>query len=405
MHELRALYDLGSDKIGDGFTGSVFQARCLCTGGMRAVKVAEKEKMDKAGGCASQEVEILSVVDHPNIVRLFDKFEDPERVYLVMELCAGGELYDRIAEAETFTEPQAAIVMWQILGAVCHMHDRKVCHRDLKPENFLFAIQEPLERSPLKLVDFGLSCRCEEGEVLTATTGTPYYVAPQVLGGRYDKLADVWSCGVILYIMLCGTPPFEGDSDMEVLKKVRVGHWTFEAPEWKTVSEHAKQLVRALMKLNPRDRFTAEKAFAHEWVAAHSAAVPTPTWPGAAERGAATVLPTSPRERCRICANTGIDVNGNPCVCRYGLAAAGGASPEELIKKSPRGDPRSAAARGVARALPGRPSVIAGAGGRGAVGGKFARQNSRPNLGKVGRNKMGCHSSSSPPSEAGAAGL
>jgi calcium-dependent protein kinase len=183
-----------------------------------------------------------------------------------MELCTGGELFDRIIEAGHFTESQAAFVMQQIVRAIFYMHENHICHRDLKPENFLFTTKEAIEKTHLKVIDFGLACKFSDGQVLTTKAGTPYYVAPQVLAGKYDCSSDLWSLGVIMYVVLCGYPPFYGETDADVLAKVRLGNFSFNAADWKNVSEDAKNLIRMLLKMNPRDRYTAEQALNHVWV-------------------------------------------------------------------------------------------------------------------------------------------
>merc|ERR1711953_286592 len=144
------------------------------------------------------------------------------------------------------TETQAAILMQQIIRAIYYMHENHVCHRDLKPENFIFMTKDPIEKSLLKIIDFGLSCSFKPDQVLTTKAGTPYYVAPQVLAGKYDHLSDLWSCGVIMYILLCGTPPFPGSTDLEILTKARQGQFSFDGDVWKHVSEDAKNLIRTL---------------------------------------------------------------------------------------------------------------------------------------------------------------
>lgn len=207
----------------------------------------------------------MKMMDHPNIIRLFDTFEDAQNIYLVMELCTGGELFDRIIEVGSFTEKQAAVLMQQIVRAIYFVHQSGICHRDLKPENFLLSRKGRLEDSPLKIIDFGLSCKVEPGQMLTEQVGTPYYISPQVLAGEYDHLCDLWSIGVIMYVLLCGYPPFSGEPD-EVLSKVAVGKYSFGS-EWTGVSEDAKELVQKLLQLNPRDRYTAEEALNHEWIA------------------------------------------------------------------------------------------------------------------------------------------
>merc|ERR1719262_1755611 len=212
------------------------------------------------------EIGIMKLMDHPNIIKLYENFEDQKNIYLVMELCSGGELFDKIIEAGHFTEVQAAIIVQQIVRAIFYMHESGVCHRDLKPENFLFQTKEAVEKNNLKVIDMGLSCTFKPGQVLTTKAGTPYYVAPQVLAGKYDHSADVWSLGVIMYVLLCGYPPFYGENDADVLSKVRLGNFSFNASDWKNISEDAKNLIRMTLKMNPRDRYTAEQALNHEWI-------------------------------------------------------------------------------------------------------------------------------------------
>ena len=165
-----------------------------------------------------------------------------------------------------FIEVQAATLMKQIVMAIFYMHSNHVCHRDLKPENFLFGSKEPIEKATLKIIDFGLSKKYHANQVLTAKAGTPYYVAPQVLAGKYDQSSDLLSIGVIMYVMLCGYPPFFSETDQEVLSKVRLGNFSFNAADWKNVSEDAKGLIRSLLKMNPKDRYTAEQALSHNWI-------------------------------------------------------------------------------------------------------------------------------------------
>jgi calcium-dependent protein kinase len=183
-----------------------------------------------------------------------------------LELCTGGELFDRIIDAGHFTEVQAATVMQHMFRAVFYMHENHICHRDLKPENFLFTTKDPIENTTLKVIDFGLACKFKEGETLKTKAGTPYYVAPQVLQGKYDQSSDLWSLGVIMYVVLCGYPPFYGDTDADVLAKVRLGQFNFNQADWKNVSQDAKNLITMLLKMNQKDRYTAEQALNHAWV-------------------------------------------------------------------------------------------------------------------------------------------
>mmetsp|Transcript_104088 Transcript_104088/g.301120 ORF Transcript_104088/g.301120 Transcript_104088/m.301120 type:complete len:316 (-) Transcript_104088:84-1031(-) len=260
-------YDLAKKNLGKGAYGAVVKATCKDTGEAKAVKVIVRSKL-KSADRFKQEIAILKDLDHKHIIRLDDTFEDSKKIYLVMELCAGGELFDRIIQGGHFTEPQASILMQQIVMAISYLHANFVCHRDLKPENFLFASNECVEKNSIKIVDFGLACKFKPGELMTTKAGTPYYVAPEVLQGKYDHRADCWSLGVILYAMLCGYPPFFGGSEQDVLAKVREGSFTFSPSDWSNTSEGAKDLVRRLLKKNPKERFTTEQVLNHSWIAA-----------------------------------------------------------------------------------------------------------------------------------------
>jgi len=261
-------YDIYKDeKLGEGSYGRVCKCSNKSTGVERAVKILRKVNNQKVLDNFMYEIAIMKLMDHPNIVRLFEHFEDDKFLYLVMELCDGGELFDRLLDAGHFSEPQAAFLMQQALRCVYYMHAHGICHRDLKMENFLFSNEDRVERNVLKVADFGLACNLQtEDQQMTTKCGAPYYVAPQVLAGRYDKSCDVWTLGVIMYTLLCGYPPFFGESDAEVLAKVRVGVYTFNAADWKHVSEDAKNLIRGMLKINPADRYSARQALQHPWI-------------------------------------------------------------------------------------------------------------------------------------------
>mmetsp|Transcript_46279 Transcript_46279/g.145177 ORF Transcript_46279/g.145177 Transcript_46279/m.145177 type:complete len:514 (-) Transcript_46279:64-1605(-) len=263
--KISEFYNLDKKKLGEGSYGSVCKATNKSTNAVRAVKSISKSQVKNLERF-KQEINIMKIMDHPNIIKLYETFEDAKNIYLVMELCSGGELFDRIIAAGHFTEVQAATIMQQIVRAIFYMHENHICHRDLKPENFLFVSKDPIEKNTLKIIDFGLSCHFNAESVLTTKAGTPYYVAPQVLAGKYDQLSDLWSCGVIMFVMLCGYPPFYGETDGDVLAKVRLGNFSFNAADWKNVTEDAKNLIRCLLKMNPRDRYTAEQALNHVWI-------------------------------------------------------------------------------------------------------------------------------------------
>jgi len=172
-------------------------------------------------------------IDHPNIIKLYEVYEDSRYMYLVMEECTGGELFDRIYERiekqSLYTEKEAAAIFKQFMSAVCHCHSQKICHRDLKPENLLFL--DSSAGSSMKVIDFGLSkIYSNENHKMTTKVGTAYYVSPEVLEGNYDEKCDVWSSGVILYILLTGEPPFNGVTDDDIYKKIAAKKFSFPSP-------------------------------------------------------------------------------------------------------------------------------------------------------------------------------
>lgn len=264
------VYDLGR-MISAGSYGEVCRAtkKGQLTSQMYAIKSLTKGKL-MCIERLTQEITMMKVIggwpDHPNIIKVLDTFEDTSNFYMVMELCSGGSLLERVIDAGQFTEVHVARLMQQIFRALYYIHTNQVCHRNVIPDNFVCWTKQPLDKSVLKLIDFGLSCKFEKDQVLTTQVGTPYYVAPQVLAGKYTFIADLWSCGVIMYLLFCGYPPFYGHSDAEVLSRVRLGNFSFNIQEWKNVSEDAKNLIRMCLKMNPRDRYTAEQALNHVWV-------------------------------------------------------------------------------------------------------------------------------------------
>lgn len=186
-------------------------------------------------------------------------------MYLVTELCEGGELFDRIVKNEYFNEQLAAKTFKMILMALNYCHSQNIVHRDLKPENFLYANND--ENSDLKIIDFGLSKILAGGKLqrMKSRAGTPYYISPEVLTGNYDVSCDMWSAGCMLYILLCGYPPFYGDDNQEILAMVQKGQFDFDGEEWDTVSNEAKDLIKKLIT-KPERRLTAQEALGHKWI-------------------------------------------------------------------------------------------------------------------------------------------
>ncbi|OII72491.1 calcium calmodulin dependent protein kinase [Cryptosporidium ubiquitum] len=257
-------YIIDSGRIGKGTYGSVKSGTNRLTGCIRAIKTIPLTRVEALENFM-KEINILKNLDHPNIVKLYETYQDKKNIYLVMELCSGGELFDRIISQGSFDEIYAANLMKQVLSTICYCHDHGIVHRDLKPENFLFLNKN--YNAPLKIIDFGLAARVNnEDTSLNTRAGTPYYVAPEVLQGKYDKQCDMWSLGVILYILLCGYPPFHGSNDSVILHKVQKGVYAFKEEDWKHVSFLAIDLIRRLLTYNPADRITARDALNHPWI-------------------------------------------------------------------------------------------------------------------------------------------
>ncbi|XP_075219841.1 calcium/calmodulin-dependent protein kinase I isoform X1 [Lycorma delicatula] len=206
---------------------------------------------------------------HPNIVQLLETFEDKHKVYLVMELVTGGELFDRIVEKGSYTEKDASDLIRQVLEAVDYMHEQGVVHRDLKPENLLY--YSPDEDSKIMISDFGLS-KMEDSGIMATACGTPGYVAPEVLAQKpYGKAVDVWSIGVISYILLCGYPPFYDENDANLFAQILKGEFEFDSPYWDDISDSAKDFIRQLMCVDVEKRYTCRQALAHPWISGNAA--------------------------------------------------------------------------------------------------------------------------------------
>lgn len=255
------------ETVGTGSYGAVSIVIEKKTNVKKACKTIQQSKVNSKERL-KMEIDIMRRLDHPSIARLYETFQDKRNIYLIMELCSGGELFDKVIGAKDchFTEKAAATVMRQIIAGVVYMHASNICHRDLKPENFLLQEKGDVAEVPLKIIDFGLSVDHSKVEWLKTKACTPYYVAPEVLTGKYRESCDVWSIGVIMYVLLCGAPPFFGDTDAEVLSSVRKGHYEFDLPVWEHVSKEAKDLVARMLVLDPKKRYTANDALNHKWI-------------------------------------------------------------------------------------------------------------------------------------------
>ncbi|KQJ91801.1 calcium-dependent protein kinase 29 [Brachypodium distachyon] len=264
--ELLRRYVLG-EELGRGEFGVTRRCTDSTTSQTLACKSISKRKLRSSVDVEDvrREVSIMRALPaHPNVVALREAFEDSDAVHLVMEVCEGGELFDRIVAKGHYTERAAAGVMRTIMEVVGHCHRNGVMHRDLKPENFLYA--NASEASPLKVIDFGLSVCFKPGERFSEIVGSPYYMAPEVLKRNYGQEIDVWSAGVILYILLCGVPPFWAESDEGIAQAIIRARLDFEREPWPKVSDNAKDLVRKMLDPNPYARLTAQQALEHPWI-------------------------------------------------------------------------------------------------------------------------------------------
>mmetsp|Transcript_44586 Transcript_44586/g.95027 ORF Transcript_44586/g.95027 Transcript_44586/m.95027 type:complete len:481 (+) Transcript_44586:90-1532(+) len=266
-------YDMSKKgPLGEGSYGTVCKGTNKHTDVVRAIKTIERDKVSDEKRFRA-EVDIQRKLDHPNIVKLYEVFKDAKNYYLVMELCTGGELFDRIVEEadkhdgeSAFDERGAATYMQQILGAMNYLHEKNYVHRDIKPENFL--LQHPGADAEIKIIDFGLAKAFNKAEdqPMKTKAGTPYYVAPQVLHGSYDEKCDIWSCGVIAYILICGYPPFYGEKDDEILRRVKRGEFEFPSPDWDNITGECKDLIKTMLTMDPNLRPSAGTLLDHRWI-------------------------------------------------------------------------------------------------------------------------------------------
>lgn len=255
--------------VGAGTYATVKEAIHIETGKYYAVKVVNKQIMRGKEHMIRNEIEVLKRISngHPNILTLFDYFETLNNLYLVMDLAAGGELFDRICEKGNYYEHDAACLLRTIVSAVAYLHDQGIVHRDLKPENLLFRTKE--ETSELLIADFGLSRIMAEDKfhVLTTTCGTPGYMAPEIFKkSGHGKPVDMWAIGVIAYFLLCGYTPFDRDSSEQEMQAILNADYAFEPEEyWRGVSSTAKDFIRRLLVVDPKARLVAHQALEHPW--------------------------------------------------------------------------------------------------------------------------------------------
>ena len=265
-HSLREKYEC-TKQLGKGGYGKVFQVRNKTTGELYACKKLTKLNIDNLQKFR-REIDILMKLDHPNIIKLYEIYEAPNSLYLIMEQCKGGELFEKIFEHiennEMYSEKDTAKIMIQIISAIEYCHNNGICHRDLKPENLLYLKEGNEENNPLKVIDFGLSQTFNPKKKLSSKVGTPYYISPEILEGNYTEKCDIWSAGVILYTLLSGELPFNGINDIEIYSKIKKLEYKFPPNKWDNISKEAKDLLTHMLILE-KERYSASQVLSHPW--------------------------------------------------------------------------------------------------------------------------------------------
>jgi len=269
--DIRDTYDIGA-VLGSGSFGQVREAivKGSPTREVRAVKMIERDNDNgewSAKAMFLREVDLLQQIHHENIIRYYDFYEDMHFLYVVMELCQGGEVFGKIIELKRFSEQNAAFLGKQMLRAIDYIHKMNICHRDVKAENFM--LSEPSINSVVKMIDFGMACKFEDGEALTELCGSPHYLAPELIGQMYNQLVDVWACGVLLYLLMYGHYPYDAKQPRDIMVKI-----LSDPIRWQTkakVSKYGLDFLKRTLKHHPEERMSADDALNHPWMTLASA--------------------------------------------------------------------------------------------------------------------------------------
>ncbi|XP_048043099.1 calcium/calmodulin-dependent protein kinase (CaM kinase) II beta 1 isoform X45 [Megalobrama amblycephala] len=259
------------EELGKGAFSVVRRCVKLSTGQEYAAKIINTKKLSaRDHQKLEREARICRLLKHPNIVRLHDSISEEGFHYLLFDLVTGGELFEDIVAREYYSEADASHCIHQILDSVHHIHQHDIVHRDLKPENLLLASK--CKNAAVKLADFGLAIEVQgDQQAWFGFAGTPGYLSPEVLRKEaYGKPVDIWACGVILYILLVGYPPFWDEDQHKLYQQIKAGAYDFPSPEWDTVTPEAKNLINQMLTINPAKRITAQEALKHPWVCQRS---------------------------------------------------------------------------------------------------------------------------------------
>merc|ERR1711974_584390 len=258
------VYEIGKE-LGSGAFSVVKSCTHKATGEAYAVKIIRKENVKQDLHRLAIEMQVLESVKHPNIIELKEVFETPTMLYIVTEVVTGGELFDRIVNKGSYTEKDAAGLVVKFLEALDYLHDKGIVHRDLKPENLLLKSND--NDTDIKLADFGLSKIVGQEMLMQTACGTPGYVAPEILQAKgYGKEVDLWSVGVITYILMCGFPPFYNDNVPLLFESIMKAEFDYPAEYWDHISDDAIDFIDALLVAEPSQRLTANQALEHTWL-------------------------------------------------------------------------------------------------------------------------------------------
>lgn len=264
--DVKDVYNI-STKLGAGTFGTVRLGEHKVTKQKRAIKNIFKNRTSKREeDQLANEMRILQEISHPNILPLVEYFETDTRVFIVTDIYEGGELFDEIIARGDFTDRDASLVINQLLSCLAYLAKKNIVHRDFKPENILLEKTKNLES--IKVIDFGHAVEFDKNgsKPLTKRVGTPYYMAPELLKGKYGHKVDIWSVGVISYILLCGSPPFGGESNEEIFERVEAGKYQMEHNPWPEVSNSAKDFIKQILTVDPKERKEAKELLKHPFL-------------------------------------------------------------------------------------------------------------------------------------------
>jgi serine/threonine protein kinase len=255
--------------MGEGAYGKVCKCINCHTHCIYACKSMDKSRIHRFDHLW-REVDLLSAMDHPNIIKMVGCYEDAKQVHIITEKYDGGELFDRIVENATsdgcLAKQSASRIIQSLLQAVDYLHENNIVHGDINPENIMF--ESKRDEAEIRLIDFGLSRKHMDGEApMSNPVGTAYYMSPELLKGKYKRSTDMWLIGIVTYILLCSYPPFSDETNDDIFNTIRRGHFDFLTPAWSNKSNEAKDFIRCLLRRDLQKKFTAKKALLHSWIA------------------------------------------------------------------------------------------------------------------------------------------